>query len=144
METDMPHIYIYQGNDGLPLPKFIFAVLRERNFEDDSLQAVLQKTSALVLLMNNFLDLLEAASDILPDLIVLDYDLQETNGITAAEQLRQRKFLNKIPVLVLNVPPGQRKKHNQRKNEVYLEHPISFDEIFSSIGRLLEPPIIFH
>lgn len=133
----MLNLHVYRGDASYLMLKVIFAVLHERNLEDDSVQAVLQKTPSSVLFLKNSFDLLEVTRDILPDLIVLDYDLQERNGIILAHQLHQRKLLSQVPILVLNVPRGQqKKKHDQ--HQVYLEEPVSPDEMSSSIGRLLQ------
>jgi DNA-binding response OmpR family regulator len=81
---------------------------------------------------------LEKAKASSPDLITLDVLMPEMDGFKVLETLKRDEALNSIPVMMISVVNGIRKKRGMEMGAVdYLFKPIDFDNLLSRM-RCLE------
>ncbi|MBA7505762.1 Alkaline phosphatase synthesis transcriptional regulatory protein PhoP [subsurface metagenome] len=80
---------------------------------------------------------LEKARTSAPDLITLDVLMPEMDGFEVLEALKRDKGLNSIPVMMISVINGIRKKRGIQMGAVdYLFKPIDFDNLLNKIRGL--------
>jgi len=80
---------------------------------------------------------LEKARTSAPDLITLDVLMPEMDGFEVLEALKRDKGLNSIPVMMISVINGIRKKRGIQMGAVdYLFKPIDFDNLLDKIRSL--------
>ena len=80
---------------------------------------------------------LEKARTSAPDLITLDVLMPEMDGFEVLEALKRDKGLNSIPVMMISVINGIRKKKGiQMGADDYLLKPIDFDNLLDKIRGL--------
>ncbi len=80
---------------------------------------------------------LEKARTSAPDLITLDVLMPEMDGFEVLEALKRDKGLNSIPVMMISVINGIRKKRGIQMGAVdYLFKPIDFDNLLDKIRGL--------
>ena len=81
---------------------------------------------------------LEKAKASPPDLITLDVLMPEMDGFEVLEALKRDEVLNSIPVMMISVIDGIRKKRGMELGAVdYLFKPIDFDNLLGRV-RCLE------
>jgi len=80
---------------------------------------------------------LEKARTSAPDLITLDVLMPEMDGFAVLEALKRDEGLNSIPVMMISVINGIRKKRGIQMGAVdYLLKPIDFDNLLNKIRSL--------
>ncbi len=80
---------------------------------------------------------LEKAKASLPDLITLDVLMPEMDGFEVLEALKRDEALNSIPVMIISVVNGIRKKRGMEMGAAdYLFKPIDFDNLLSRMRYL--------
>ncbi|MBA7510530.1 Alkaline phosphatase synthesis transcriptional regulatory protein PhoP [subsurface metagenome] len=80
---------------------------------------------------------LEKARASAPDLITLDVLMPEMDGFEVLEALKRDEALNSIPVMMISVINGMRKKRGIQMGAVdYLFKPIDFDNLLNKIRGL--------
>ena len=80
---------------------------------------------------------LEKARASQPDLITLDVLMPEMDGFEVLEALKRDEALNSIPVMMISVINGIRKKRGIQMGAVdYLFKPIDFDNLLDKIRGL--------
>ena len=80
---------------------------------------------------------LEKARTSAPDLITLDVLMPEMDGFAVLEALKRDEALNSIPVMMISVINGIRKKRGIQMGAVdYLFKPIDFDNLLNKIKSL--------
>jgi len=80
---------------------------------------------------------LEKARTSAPDLITLDVLMPEMDGFEVLEALKRDEALNSIPVMMISVINGIRKKRGIQMGAVdYLFKPIDFDNLLNKIKSL--------
>ncbi|MBA7522410.1 Alkaline phosphatase synthesis transcriptional regulatory protein PhoP [subsurface metagenome] len=80
---------------------------------------------------------LEKARTSAPDLITLDVLMPEMDGFAVLEALKRDEALNSIPVMMISVINGIRKKRGIQMGAVdYLFKPIDFDNLLDKIRGL--------
>jgi len=80
---------------------------------------------------------LEKAKSSAPDLITLDVLMPEMDGFEVLEALKRDEALNSIPVMMISVINGIRKKRGIQMGAVdYLFKPIDFDNLLNKIRSL--------
>lgn len=87
---------------------------------------------------------LQMAKECIPDIILLDVNLPDTDGYTICEKLRQEPLLQKTPVVFLSSYGSPERK--ARAFDVgatdYIEKPFVPDEFLSRITAVLQEPQI--
>jgi DNA-binding response OmpR family regulator len=80
---------------------------------------------------------LEKAKGSVPDLITLDVLMPEMDGFEVLGALKGDQGLNSIPVIMISVVDGIRKKRGIEMGAVdYLLKPIDFDNLLDRLRRL--------
>jgi len=80
---------------------------------------------------------LEKARGSPPDLITLDVLMPEMDGFEVLRALKRDEGLNSIPVMMISVIDGMRKKRGMDMGAVdYLFKPIDFDNLLNKIKSL--------
>ena len=111
--------------------------------DDPDTLVIYQKAMNLVeqeaLLVGSGKQALATALDTLPDLIVLDLQLSDMNGLTLIEQLRTEKSTSEIPIIVLSAsfPHEVEDKVLSAGADVFLSKPISLKAFFSILEEYL-------
>ena len=74
-----------------------------------------------------------------PDLILMDINMPELNGLEATRQIRADKQLRNIPVIALSAltMPGDREQCLQAGVNDYLEKPLSIRVLLKTIQEQL-------
>ncbi|GAP63293.1 MAG: response regulator [Ardenticatenia bacterium] len=82
----------------------------------------------------------EAAVSLQPDLILMDINLPEIDGLTLTARLRQHQQLRDIPIIALtaNVMKGDREKTLAAGCDGYIRKPVDVDELPIQVERFLK------
>lgn len=97
-------------------------------------EALKLETSYRPLRASNGNEALEMIKTLVPDLVVLDYQLPGINGLELAERLRATKTLTHIPILLMSASvPKQELEHHQF---AAIEKPFGLDELIHAIETL--------
>ena len=93
------------------------------------LSFLLEKNNYEVFQAFNGLDGIKAATNCLPDVILLDIQLPEMDGYQIARELRNRNDLNTIPIIAVtsHAMVGDREKAMASGANGYIEKPIDPD-----------------
>src|SRR5204863_8881667 len=81
-------------------------------------------SSYFALLVENSQQALEVTKDIKPDLLLLDYRLQETNGVTLYQHLQAVNRLRETAVLIINTPILHENRLHGKRKVFYLMSPL--------------------
>ncbi len=83
---------------------------------------------------------LELAKQLLPDLILMDIQLEGMDGLTATRILREDQVTREIPIVALTsyAMPGDREKTLVAGCNGYITKPIRVDEFRREIATILE------
>lgn len=82
----------------------------------------------------------EAALSLEPDLILMDINLPEIDGLTLTTRLRQHDRLRDVPIIALtaNVMKGDREKTLAAGCDGYIRKPVDVDELPVEVERFLK------
>lgn len=106
----------------------------------DGLGFILRKEGYNVLFASNGLDAIDKAQIILPQLIIMDYNMPGCHGLESVKQIRSMEFLDKIPIVGhtshVNVDIVQ--KSQAAGCDLILRKPADIKELSSKIRMLLQ------
>ena len=82
---------------------------------------------------------IELAETLLPALILLDIQLPSMNGYAVAQELRQKRGLDRVPIIAVTsyAMPGDREQALAAGCSGYIEKPINPDTFISEILQYL-------
>ncbi len=82
---------------------------------------------------------LRVAAEELPDLILMDINLPDIDGMEATQRLKQNATLAHIPVIALtaNAMPGDRERFLEAGCDGYLSKPITRSELISLVEQFI-------
>ncbi len=82
---------------------------------------------------------LQRALECKPDLILMDINLPEIDGLTLTARLREIKELQNVPIVALtaNVMKGDRERTLAAGCDGYIRKPVDIDELPVQIARYL-------
>jgi two-component system, cell cycle response regulator DivK len=88
----------------------------------------------------NGLEGVRLAKDHIPDLVLMDIQLPDINGIEAYEQLRADARTAAVPVVAFtaSVTPTDRTRVMQAGFDGFLSKPINIKEFLSTVKRMVE------
>jgi two-component system, cell cycle response regulator DivK len=88
----------------------------------------------------NGVDGVRLATEHTPDLVLMDIQLPDINGIEAFEQLRADSRTAQIPIVAFtaSVTPSDRTRVMQAGFDGFLSKPISIKEFLATVKRMLE------
>ena len=81
-------------------------------------------------------DALESARELLPDLILLDYELPELDGLQVVEQLRADETLREIPVLLASA--AKVSIEDIQRTDGFLAKPFQEGLLYAMVDRVLQ------
>ena len=98
-------------------------------------QAILQETSFLAILVQSGDEALHTVQGIKPNLFILDYQLPRMNGIELYDELHTISSLKHVPVIMISaqLPVKELKK----RNIMGMNKPLDLDEFLQTIERFL-------
>ncbi len=125
----------HSSEDQEPKVKTVLVVDDDEAIGEFIVEALKLETSYRPLRASNGREALEMIKTLVPDLIVLDYQLPGINGLELAERLSAIKTLAHIPILLMsaNVPQRKLEKHSLAS----IEKPFSLDELIQAIEKLV-------
>lgn len=100
---------------------------------------ILQRTGCEVIQKQNGLEALEAVKDCVPDLIIMDIQMPELDGLEAVARMRQDPRLTKVPIVGLSAyaMSSDREKALQTGFTGYIEKPIELDTFTRELAKYL-------
>lgn len=108
-------------------------------------QSMLQEWGFEVHVANNGFDAVNQAKKVVFDVILMDVQMPEINGVEATKQIRKIESTGKhhTPILALtaNALKGDREKYIDAGMDDYLSKPFEEDELYYKIAHLLQIPI---
>ena len=115
--------------------KTILVVEDDRDIGEVLVQAILQETSYLPVLVANGLDALNTVKNIKPHLFILDYKLPRMNGIDLYDQLHHIGEFTGTPTIMMS---AQLPKRELGARDILAMHkPIDLDDLLQAIEELL-------
>ena len=132
MERKAPRM---QSRDRTRL-KVLLLMVRDKELSSNLIEIIEQETSYCTLLVDDSQQALEVTKDVMPDLLLLDYRLQEKNGITLYNQLKAIKRLRETPALIINAPIFHEPLLDKKRQVICLSGPPAQEELLSSIEKI--------
>jgi signal transduction histidine kinase len=85
----------------------------------------------------NALEGIEKASNLRPDLILMDINLPDLDGFTAVTRIRSFSHLNTVPIIALTARnvSDDRERARAIGCDGYLNKPVDFDELITEVDR---------
>jgi len=101
----------------------------------------LQEHGYQVVVAHNGLEVLEKAEATSPDLILMDIQMPEMDGLEAIQRLRVKPRFSSTPIIALTAlaMPGDRQVCLQAGATDYMAKPVSLKILLETIGKLLKP-----
>ena len=115
--------------------KTILVVEDDTGIGEVLVQAILQETSYLPVLVANGFEALKTVKNIRPHLFILDYKLPRMNGLDLYEQLHHIKEFAETPTIMMSAQLP--KKELGGRAILGMEKPIDIDDLLQAIDRLL-------
>ncbi len=77
-----------------------------------------------------------------PDLVLMDIQLSDINGIEAFERIRANADTASIPVVAFtaSVTANERSRIGDAGFDAFLSKPINLEDFVETVRRMLEPP----
>ena len=93
-----------------------------------------------VLIANNGVEGLEILETNTPDLILMDINMPELDGLTVTSRIKSKEHLAKVPVIALTakVMRGDREKALEAGCDGFIQKPIDVDNFPNQIAHFLE------
>lgn len=126
-----------QHTSGMPLHKFILLVEDNEMLASLLVAAINRQTTYLIDHVVDGQSALDIVVHIEPDLLVLDYQLPDIDGLELYERIHDRRYDASIPTIFANsnVPasaPGNMKTF-------HLDKPFSVQQFLDAVHTLLDP-----
>lgn len=106
----------------------------------DLLQIILQKAGYAVHLEANGNFIYEQAGNY-PDLYLLDWQMQDTDGLEACRYLKSSPLTRAIPVIMLSANPAVKTLYREAKADSCIEKPFDIPDLLTQIESLLNNPV---
>jgi CheY-like chemotaxis protein len=90
--------------------------------------------------VDNGLGGVTTAQEEMPDLILMDINLPDIDGIEATQRLKANEATARIPIIALtaNAMHGDRERFLEAGCDDYLSKPVSKGDLLAKVGELLE------
>ena len=137
----------FQRNDAArpvpPLePKFLILVVDDSADNLAMISLDLQQQNYRVVTASNGEDAIKIAAQTLPNLILMDINLPELDGLAATRRIRDIETLREVPVVAVTAfgTEGFQRAAYDAGVDGYLTKPIDLDRMHQLIARLLLSP----
>lgn len=141
-ETEQPplaHIKIEPISEG---SQSLILLAEDNKANIETLTDYLEVKQYRVIIARNGEEALEKASEIKPDLILMDIQMPVMDGLTAIKKIRAEKdkHLNEVPIIAITAlaMPGDEEKCLNAGADLYLKKPLSLKKLSISIQQLLD------
>lgn len=119
----------------------IHVLLVEDNIDNrDMMQFLLERAGYTVSVANTGLEALTTASQMHPDVILMDLSMPEMDGWTAAREFKKDPLLADIPLIAVTAHtlPGDRRKAIDSGFESYISKPINVRTFDAMVAKVFE------
>ena len=122
-------------------PKFLILIVDDSADNVAMLSLDLQQQGYRVVTASNGEDAISVASQMLPNLILMDINLPALDGLGATRRIRENDALREIPVVAITAfgTEGFQRAAYDAGISGYLTKPIDLDRMHQLIARLLSP-----
>jgi CheY-like chemotaxis protein len=130
------------SNDGQPTePKFLILVVDDSADNLAVISLYLQHQGYRVVTANNGEDAIAVATQMLPNLILMDINLPTLDGLGATRRIREFDGLRDVPVVAITAfgTEGFQRAAYDVGVSGYLTKPLDLDRMHQLIARLLSP-----
>jgi CheY-like chemotaxis protein len=129
-------------NEGQPIePKFLILVVDDSADNVAMISLDLQQQGYRVVTAANGEDAITVATQMMPNLILMDINLPELDGLGATRRIREYDALREVPVVAITAfgTEGFQRAAYDAGVSGYLTKPIDLDRMHQLIARLLSP-----
>ena len=128
--------------EGRPIePKFLILVVDDSADNVAMLSLDLQQQGYRVVTASNGEDAVTVATQMLPNLILMDINLPTLDGLGATRRIRENDVLREVPVIAITAfgTEGFQRAAYDVGVSGYLTKPLDLDRMHQLIARLLSP-----
>jgi DNA-binding response OmpR family regulator len=115
--------------------KTILIVEDDESIGEVLVQAIIQETSYLAILVPDGMAALHTVAEIKPSLFILDYQLPRMHGIDLYDRLHAIIGLEMVPAMMISARLPQREL--DKRNILGMNKPLDLDEFLQAIDQLL-------
>jgi two-component system, cell cycle response regulator DivK len=114
-------------------------IVEDQPTSRELLRAVLERQGHHVHETANGQEALQAVSEYMPDLVLMDLQIPAPDGYAVLKVIRSNNQLSRLPVLALTASAmqGDREKALQAGFTGYLAKPVALDDLRREVNRLL-------
>ena len=130
------------SSEGQPVePKFLILVVDDSADNVAMISLFLQQQGYRVVTASNGEDAITVATQMMPNLILMDINLPTLDGLGATRRVRENEVLRDIPVIAITAfgTEGFQRAAYDVGVSGYLTKPIDLDRMHQLIARLLSP-----
>jgi two-component system cell cycle response regulator DivK len=122
-------------------PKFLILVVDDSADNVAMISIYLQQQGYRVVTANNGEDAITVATQMMPNLILMDINLPTLDGLGATRRIRESEALRDIPVIAITAfgTEGFQRAAYDVGVSGYLTKPLDLDRMHQLIARLLSP-----
>ncbi len=122
-------------------PKFLILVVDDSADNLAMISLDLQQQNYRVVTASNGEDAIKIAAQTTPNLILMDINLPELDGLAATRRIRDLETMREVPVIAITAfgTEGFQRAAYDAGVDGYLTKPIDFDRMHQLIARLLSP-----
>ena len=124
-------------------PKFLILVVDDSADNVAVISLDLQQQGYRVVTASDGEDAVAVATQMLPNLILMDINLPSLDGLGATRRIRETDALREVPIVAITAfgTDGFQRAAYDAGLSGYLTKPIDFDRMHLLIARLLSPPV---
>ncbi|HJT30347.1 MAG TPA: response regulator [Pyrinomonadaceae bacterium] len=124
-------------------PKFLILVVDDSADNVAVISLDLQQQGYRVVTASDGEDAVTVATQMLPNLILMDINLPTLDGLGATRRIRETDALREVPIVAITAfgTEGFQRAAYDAGLSGYLTKPIDFDRMHLLIARLLSPPV---
>lgn len=124
-------------------PKFLILVVDDSADNVAVISLDLQQQGYRVVTASDGEDAVTVATQMLPNLILMDINLPSLDGLGATRRIRETEALREVPIVAITAfgTEGFQRAAYDAGLSGYLTKPIDFDRMHLLIARLLSPPV---
>jgi len=130
------------SNAGPPVePKFLILIVDDSADNLAVISLDLQQQNYRVVTASNGEDAIKIAAQTTPNLVLMDINLPELDGLAATRRIRELDALRDVPVIAVTAfgTEGFQRAAYDAGLSGYLTKPLDFDRMHQLIARLLSP-----
>ncbi|NET73538.1 MAG: response regulator, partial [Sphaerospermopsis sp. SIO1G2] len=130
-------------NENIPIqnPSPLILIVEDNEANIDTIYLYLENCGYRLLVAKNGVDAIELIKSNQPDLILMDIQMPQMDGIEATKIIRSYSSLQNVPIIALTglAMPGDQEKCLQAGVNEYVSKPVKLKQLNATIKRLLQP-----